>query len=218
MGYENFDNIFNKSFKPLNVLDFQYQLAKDAVILDTRPPHLFELGFIKGSINIGLNGDFAPWVSSLIDYTQSILIIAEEGKEKDVIMQLLRIGYEDVIGYLEGGIGAWKSAGNNVDMIESIDAFDFCYLFDTTEYKIIDVRSNSESAKEKVLTAILIPLSDFTEKIEELDRNDKYIIYCVGGYRSMVAASIMKQKGFNNVMNVSGGIIHLKQAVPALIH
>ena len=217
-GYESFDQILNRSLKPLNEFDFQYYLAKEAVILDTRPPHLFDLGFIKGSINIGLNGDFAPWVGSLIDFTQPLLIIAEEGKEKEVLTRLSRIGYDVVIGYLEGGINAWKSVGNNVDMIETIDAFDFCYLYDTREYTIIDVRNDHEVTKEKVLSAIHIPLSGFIKKIEDLDKNEKYIIYCAGGYRSMIAASLMKRKGFNNIMNVSGGIIHLKQAVPALIN
>ena len=217
-GYESFDKVLENSLKPLKVSEFINYYKKGVTILDTRPPHNFELGFIKGSINIGLNGEFAPWVGSLIDLKTPLLIVAEEDKEKEVITRLSRIGYDNVIGYLKGGIPSWKKERKNLETIESVDGFDFCYLYDTREYIIIDVRKETETAKEKVLNAIHIPLHELNEKIKDLDPDKKYIIYCVGGYRSMIAASMMKRKGIKNVMNVTGGINHLKQAIPALIH
>jgi glyoxylase-like metal-dependent hydrolase (beta-lactamase superfamily II)/rhodanese-related sulfurtransferase len=182
-----------------------------AIVLDTRQAAVFKDAFIPNSINIGIKGDFAPWVGTLItDIQQPILFVAEEGLEKEVITRLSRVGYDNVLGYLAGGIEAWKAAGKETDSIESISPEEFRNIFLEGDVTVIDVRKNAEFEAEHLVNAENIPLAYISENMAEFSKKATNFIHCAGGYRSMIAASILKSRGFDNVVNVEGGIGAIK--------
>lgn len=186
-----------------------------AIIIDTRQAADFKDAFIPNSINIGIKGDFAPWVGTLVtDIQQPILFVADAGLEEEVITRLSRVGYDNILGYLAGGIEAWKAAGKETDNIVSISAVDFARKYQQEDLVVKDVRKNTEFDSEHLANADNIPLAYISEHMAEFSRNDTNYIHCAGGYRSMIAASILKSRGFDNVVNVEGGIGAIKQELP----
>jgi len=209
-GYENIDEVISKNTLPLSVEEFEKEIQNGATILDARDPDSFEKGYVAGAINIGLNGQYAPWVGALLDAHTPLLFIADEGKEAEAVLRLARVGYENVHGYLQGGIEAWKNAGKKTETIESITATDFVNKINA-ESNIVDVRKKGEVEGGMIENAQHICLSKFQDEVKALDKNKHYYLHCAGGYRSMMAASIMKQKGFNNITNVRGGMGKIKE-------
>lgn len=213
-GYDNIDNIIEKGTVALSPELFEeIANAEQALILDTRSPQVFKDGFIPKSINIGIDGGFAPWVGALVlDLQQPILLITDDGREEEVITRLSRVGYDNTLGFLEGGVDAWKKAGKEMDSIVSISAEQLEQAF-KKEIIVIDVRKNSEYQSERIDNDKVqnYPLDSLNEHIAELDKNNTYHIHCGGGYRSMIAASILKARGYENVIDVAGGFGAIKE-------
>ena len=186
------------------------------MVLDTRNADDFRKCFIPNSINIGLNGQFAPWVGELIpDLKQPILIVAEAGKERETIIRLARVGYDSSLGYLEGGIDAWKTTGKEVDTIERIPAAEFAKLWKKDETIVYDVRGDGEYEAEHIEEAYHQSLAQFNEWIGLIDKKQHFYIHCAGGYRSMMAASILKSRGYDNFTEVAGGFEAIvKEGIP----
>lgn len=179
-----------------------------AVVIDTRSAQTFKNGFIPNSINIGIKGDFAPWVGTLItDIEQPILIVADAENLEEVITRLSRVGYDNVIGYLDGGFNTWSDSGKEIDTIESISAEEFAQRFAESEGKIIvkDVRKPTEYMAEHVDEAMNIPLANLSHNMVEFSKDETNYIHCAGGYRSMIACSILKSRGFDNIVDIAGG-------------
>ena len=166
----------------------------------------FSEGFIPNSISIGLDGQFAPWVGALIpDIKQTILLIAEEGKEEETVTRLARVGYDNVIGFLKGSFTTWQNEGKETDTINRINAEEFAATFETEKPVVIDVRRITEFNAEHVEAAINIPLDEINNNLAQFSKEQPFIIHCAGGYRSMIAASILKARGWNNFTDVIGG-------------
>lgn len=198
-GYEAIDVVIDRNSKPLKASEVQSMIDKGVTILDTRPADEFEKGFIPGSINIGLNGQFAVWVGTLIPIGQPLVLVTSNGKEKESVLRLARVGYESVRGFLEGGIGSWNG---KLDKVKSIDATEMKQF---SEADVLDVRKHGEWNIGHLKDAKFVPLSDMTGNLEGFDRSNTYIVHCGGGYRSMTAISIMKREGFTDLINVYGG-------------
>lgn len=207
-GYEPIDEVFEKGLNPLQPQAFEdLANAADALILDTRDPQVFAKAFIPNAINIGLNGQFAPWVGALIpDLKQNILLITDTGKEEETITRLARVGYDNTIGYLEGGIEAWQKTGKQTDQITSISAEEFEKVYQQNpEILALDVRKPGEYESEHLEFTHPRPLDYINDWTHEIDGNKTYYVHCAGGYRSMIAASILKARGIDNVIDVAGG-------------
>jgi hydroxyacylglutathione hydrolase len=204
-GYQPIDVVYKKNSNPLSLEDFQNEIKKGAIVLDTRPCSLVDKGYIKGSYNIGLEGMFAIWVGTLLDIKNRLVIVCEPGKEEESIIRLARVGFENVSGFLKGGFATWKDAGLPYDSIKSIQPDDFAIKLKSGDIHVLDIRRITEVENGHVANASVLPLADFNKNINSLDKNDNYYIYCGSGFRSMIAASIMKANGFENVINVSGG-------------
>ncbi|MCI0750452.1 MAG: MBL fold metallo-hydrolase [Flammeovirgaceae bacterium] len=200
MGYTSIDEVISNNSKALSIQEFKTVLSKDAIILDTRVADNFEKGFIPGSVNIGLNGQFAVWVGTLIDIKKPLLLVTEEGKEEETVLRLARVGYENVVGYLKGGANAWDG---KLDTVRSITAEQM--KIEMTNAEILDVRKPGEWSTCHLKEASFLPLGDFPKNLDGLDKEANYVIHCAGGYRSMTAVSIMKNHGFKNLTNVYGG-------------
>lgn len=207
-GYEPIEDVIRLSTIPKSPAEFRMLAAEGVQLLDTRSADDFEKGFIPGSINIGLNGQFAVWVGTLIDIRKKILLITEPGKEKETVLRLARVGYENVIGYLDGGVDTYT---DKLETIRSISADKVKSELENGA-KVLDVRKPGEWNAGHLKQAAFLPLSDFPSNIEAMDRNHPYIIHCGGGYRSMTAISIMKTYGFKNLVNVSGGFGPMQDA------
>jgi len=179
-----------------------------AIMIDTRPQQTFKDAFVPNSIFIGIKGDFAPWVGTLLtDIEQPILIISDEESREEVITRLSRVGYDNIIGYLDEGIEAWVNAGKETDSIVSITAADFASKFKEAEGKLIvkDVRKPTEYSAEHVDEAMNIPLANLSKNMAEFSKTETNYVHCAGGYRSMIAVSILKSRGFDNLIDVEGG-------------
>jgi len=212
-GYDSLDSIMEKGKKAYNVADFEVVANETrALILDTRASDVFAKGFIPNSINIGINGSFAMWVGELIlDIKQEILIVAENNEMvEEAIIRLSRVGYDNTIGYLEGSFEAWKNAGKEIDVVHRITAEQLEKQCIEKKQIIIDVRKVSEFESEHLLEAINIPLNVLINHLSEFPKDEPFILHCAGGYRSMIAASMLKQKGFDNLVDVIGGFADLK--------
>ena len=210
-GSESFENVLEKGNKPLSIEEFE-TIAEDfgALILDTRNADDFHQGFVPNSINIGLKGDFAPWVGAMIvDVEQPILLVAEKGTEEEVITRLSRVGFDHVLGYLEGGFETWKNSDQEVDSVNRISAEDFAGKFDNNS-KVIDVRKETEYQAEHVDEAFSRPLSEINEWVNSLDNKEHFFVHCAGGYRSMIAASILNSRGIRNFTEIKGGFNDIK--------
>lgn len=207
-GYEPIEDVIRQSTIPRSPAEFKKLAAEGVQLLDTRSADEFEKGFIPGSINIGLNGQFAVWVGTLVDIKKRLLLITEPGKEAETVLRLARVGYENVVGYLEGGIQAYP---DKLETIRSISANEVRLEMENGA-SVLDVRKHGEWNVGHLKRASFLPLSDFPFNIKDLDRNRHYIIHCGGGYRSMTAISIMKNHGFKNLVNVSGGFVPMQNA------
>jgi hydroxyacylglutathione hydrolase len=209
-GYQNIDEVLKRNLTPLPLDKFEGAINKGALVLDTRHESLFEKGSLKYSVNIPLNGQYAVWVGSLIPIDREIVLITEPGKEHESVLRLARVGFENVLGYLEGGVETWEKSGKAVQTVTSIEPEDMLKYADSG-YEILDVRRSTEAETEHVSGAINISLIDLENRLEELDKDGKYLVHCAGGYRSMIAASILTNSGFKNLINVHGGFSKIRQ-------
>lgn len=203
-GYLSLENIINRALKPLNFDELKYLIDSGCQIIDTRNPEDFERGFIGGSINIGLNGQFAIWAGTLLDYFTATVLVCDSGKEHEAMVRLARVGFENVVGYLDGGIDAWKRAEGRIQSIASAEPSAMKGYLDQG-YEILDVRKPGEFETEHIKGAINIHLQILEKELNQLDKNKNYLIHCAGGYRSMIACSIMKKHGFRNIINIYRG-------------
>ena len=206
-GYESFETVLNNGMKALTPDEFETAAENtEALILDTRDSTEFYKGFIPQAINIGLNGDFAPWVGALIvDVKQPILLVADVGKEEESVTRLSRVGFDNVMGHLKGGFAAWLAAGKEADVVDRITAEQFAAEVKTGEDKIIDIRKDTEYAAEHVDEAYNKPLAFINEWVKDINPEEHFYIHCAGGYRSMIAASILQARGYRNFTEVAGG-------------
>lgn len=211
-GYESFENVMNKGLNPLSPNDFETAAEETgALILDTRPAADFHKGFVPNAVNIGLKGDFAPWVGAMIvDVKQPLLLVTEPGTEQEAITRLSRVGFDNVIGYLDGSFESWKMSGKEVDEIKRISPEEFADQFNT-DSKVIDVRKPTEYAAEHVNDAYSKPLDAISEWAGTVDEKEHFFLHCAGGYRSMIAASILNSRGIRNFTEVEGGFNGIKK-------
>ncbi|WP_312555578.1 MBL fold metallo-hydrolase [Empedobacter brevis] len=212
LGVESLDVVKERANKALSPDEF-IQVAEDtnALILDVRDPQTFAAGFIPNSINIGIKGNFAPWVGTLItDIKQSILLIAEVGAEEEAVTRLARVGYDNVIGFLNNGFQAWLDAEKDFDEIVSVSPEEFVELIDETELKVLDVRKPGEYETSHVEGAISAPLDFINESMKLIDPEETYLVHCAGGYRSMIFTSILRARGYENLIDVAGGFGKIK--------
>lgn len=200
-GYASVEEVISASMRPLTPQQFKDELAKGALVLDTRRADDFEKGFIKGAVNIGLNGQYAVWVGTLIPIQQPLLLVTAAGSEHESILRLARVGYENVVGYLKGGIDSWNEP---LDTVHSISADKLKSEMEKRP-AILDVRKPGEWNVSHLKDAQFFPLADFPKNLKPLDKSKPYIVHCGGGYRSMTAISMMKREGFSNLTNVYGG-------------
>lgn len=214
-GYTSIDTVMERGAQALSPRAFEEAVnATGALMLDVRPEQEFCQGFVPNSINIALGGQFAPWVGALImDVNQPIALIVPEGQEEEAITRLSRVGFDNVIGHLKGGIEAWRNAGKEIDKINSITADELAEQIKSySPDRILDVRKPSEFSAEHVKDAVSVPLDYINEYMGDLDKKETYFIHCLGGYRSMIAASILKSRGFENVIDVQGGIRAIQES------
>lgn len=214
-GYESIDTVLERGIRPLSPAEFEVAANETgALILDTRDAQVFTKGFVPNSVNIGIEGSFAVWVGAMIpDLKQELLIIADEGNEEEVITRLARVGYDYSIGYLNGGIAAWRAAGNEVDQITSITADELAKIKETDpSIHILDVRKNSEHLSEHVLDSENAPLDYLNDSMAQIDKNKTYYVHCAGGYRSMIFNSALRARGFENLIDVKGGFKAIKES------
>ena len=206
-GYASFESVLNNGLTALNASEFE-QIAENtnALIIDTRDASEFYKGFIPQSINIGLNGDFAPWVGALVaDVEQPILLITAIGKEEEAVTRLSRVGFDKVLGHLKGGFTTWLHAGKQVDIVDRISVEQFAKEFDATADLVIDVRKESEFQAQHVAEAFNRPLAYINEWIHAIDAQKHFFLHCAGGYRSMIAASLLQARGYRNFTEIEGG-------------
>lgn len=211
-GYESFENVMNKGLNPLSPDDFEMAAGETgALILDTRPAAGFHKGFVPNAVNIGLKGDFAPWVGAMIvDVKQPLLLVTEPGTEEEAITRLSRVGFDNVVGYLDGSFENWKNSGKEVDEIKRITPEEFAAQFNA-DSKVIDVRKPTEYAAEHVNDAYSKPLDAISEWAGTVDDKEHFFLHCAGGYRSMIAASILNSRGIRNFTEVEGGFNGIKK-------
>lgn len=213
-GYDGLDEVKRKGLTPLNVTDFKLKIDNDILVLDTRSAAEFSNGFVPGSLFIGLEGRFAEWAGSLLPFHQHIILITEPGREEETIVRLARVGFDNVEGYLQGGFEAWKNAGKTIDIIIDVEADELAMDIPHDDNLIVlDVRKENEFVEGHVKDAINLSLGDMTDiaQIAKLEENQNIYIHCAGGYRSLIAASILKRHGYHNLRNVVGGWAKIKE-------
>jgi len=212
-GYESFDTVLANGMKALNPNEFELIAEKtNALILDTRMDTEFYKGFIPQSVNIALNGDFAPWIGTLImDVDQPLLLIADKGFEEEAITRLSRVGFDHVLGFLNGSFKEWLASGKEADTVDRISAFQFAKELEIEKDVLIDVRKESEYMLSHIKNSLNKPLANINDWINDIDEKEHFYIYCSGGYRSMAAASILEARGYRNFTEIEGGIKAIKQ-------
>ena len=212
-GYESIDAVMKRGQHALSPDAFETAANETgALVLDTRDSQTFGKGFIPNSINIGIDGNFAPWVGALIpDIKQQILLVTDKGREEEVITRLARVGYDYTIGYLKGGIEAWMTAGKEVDHIISITADSLSSQLKNGNVQVLDVRKPDEFVSEHVEGAVNVPLDNINDHLASLDKDQTYYVHCAGGYRSMIFNSILKTRGFDNLVDIQGGFKAIKE-------
>lgn len=214
-GYESIDTVLERGNAALDPDAFEAAANETgALLLDTRDAGVFAQGFIPNSINIGINGSFAPWVGAMIpDIKQKILVIADQGREEEVVTRLARVGYDYTIGHLKGGFQAWKKAGKETDRIESVTAIEMAELLQKDPSLIVlDVRKASEHFSEHMIGSENIPLDYLNDHLAEIGKDKTYLVHCAGGYRSMIFNSILKSRGYDNLIDVQGGFKAIKES------
>lgn len=214
-GYDALDTLLQRSLQPLSVNDFKAKVKEGAVILDTRNANVFTEGFVPESISIGLEGRFAEWAGSLLPFGKPMLLVTDPGQEQETIVRLARVGFDKVEGYLDGGFEAWKAAGEKVDLIISVDPDELAMdIPHDPNLVVVDVRKPAEYADGHIKGALNITLGDLTDPagtLADLEDNYNLYVHCQGGYRSVIACSIMKREGIHNLRNVNGGFGKMKE-------
>ncbi len=203
-GSDTVNDIVTRANTPLSAIETKKAIENGAVVLDTRNPDEFVKGFIPSAINIGLNGQYAIWAGTILDYSKPLILVVDEGKADEAIRRLVRVGIENFAGIIDGGIEAWKAAGFELDSITSVAPEILTTLIDQN-YELLDVRKPGEVANGKVKNAAEIHLQILEENLSELNKTKPYAVYCAGGYRSVIAASLMKRNGFQYVTNIQKG-------------
>lgn len=213
-GYDSLDQVMKKGMNPLSAEAFKELVTEDTIILDTRPSAKFTEGFVPGSISIGLDGRFAEWAGSLLPFDVPMLLVAEPGKEEESIIRLARVGLDRVQGYLEGGYEAWKKSGEPSDMIINVEADELMMdlPFDPN-LVVLDVRKPAEFAEGHLKDALNLPLNDLTDpgSMANIEEHQNLYVHCAGGYRSVIASSLLKRQGIHNLRNVAGGWGKIKE-------
>ncbi|WP_143308265.1 MBL fold metallo-hydrolase [Chitinophaga vietnamensis] len=212
-GYDALQAVMDKAMQPLAPAEFKAKAKAGALILDTRPATEFGDGFVPGSISIGLEGRFAEWAGSLLPFDQDIILVTTPGKEEETVVRMARVGFQNVTGYLQGGYPAWEAAGEAKDMIITIEPDELAMDIPHDEnLVIVDVRKPAEYASGHIKDAMSLPLGDMTDpgKIADFDDHHNLYVHCQGGYRSIIACSIMKREGIHNLRNVDGGFARMK--------
>lgn len=210
---QSVDTVKEKGLRALEPAQFELVAETEgALVLDTRGAQTFKDGFVPRSINIGIKGDFAPWVGAMIpDVEYPLLLVTDEGMEDEVVTRLARVGYDNVFGYLKGGIAAWKDAGLDVDTIDSISAEEFAKRFQASKLRVVDVRKDGEYAAEHVDGAWHASLQFINQNLAAFSKEEPNYVHCAGGYRSMIAASLLKARGYHNLVEVAGGFNAIKK-------
>ena len=214
-GYDSIDKVLARGQHAMSPTAFETAANETgALILDTRDAQTFANGFIPNSINIGIDGSFAPWVGAMIpDIKQEILLVAEPGRETEIITRLARVGYDFTIGFLAGGFEAWKQSGKEIDQIKSISADELATIQkQDAGINILDVRKASEYKSEYVKGTINVPLDFINDSMAAIQKDKTYYVHCAGGYRSMIFVSILKARGFNHLIDVKGGFKEIKES------
>ena len=213
-GYESIDEVLKRGNHELSPAAFEAAANETgALILDTRDPQVFAKGFVPNSINIGIDGSFAPWVGAMIpDIKHQILIVAEPGREEEIVTRLARVGYDYSIGYLKGGFEAWKNAGKESDHIVSVTPEELSKIQQKEKINILDVRKKSEYESEHVVDAENAPLDFINDSMQQIKKNEKYYVHCAGGYRSMIFISTLRARGFDNLVDINGGFKAIKES------
>jgi rhodanese-related sulfurtransferase len=210
-GYDSLDDVMERATQALTPEAFEAAANEtEALMLDVRADELFSKGFVPNSINIGIDSNFAQWVGEMIpSVNQQILLIADNDRVEEAITRLSRVGYDNCIGYLDGGFESWKKAGKEIDTVERISADELVSKHKDGEL-IIDVRKKSEFDSEHVVGAVNIPLNEMNNHLSEFPKDKSFVIHCAGGYRSMLASSMLKQRGWTNFVDVRGGFGQIK--------
>lgn len=205
-GYNAFDAVMQQGNKALSVSEFESLAEKGALVLDVRKPAEFASGHVPGALFIGIDGQFAPWVGAIIqDLHQQIILVTPAGREQETVMRLSRVGYDNCVGYLQGGFDAWKSAGKEISTIRSIPAQEFANAYAQNGITTLDVRKPGEYEAKHLSKVLAKPLDFIADWHNSLDKDKTYYIHCAGGYRSMIAASIMQANGYKSLVDVAGG-------------
>jgi glyoxylase-like metal-dependent hydrolase (beta-lactamase superfamily II)/rhodanese-related sulfurtransferase len=213
-GYESLDALVEESLKPLSIKETKKQMESDVILLDTRSAEVFTEGFIPGSIFIGLEGRFAEWAGSLLPFDKPMILVSEAGKEKETIIRLARVGFTKVIGYVKGGFEAWKAAGEEIDMIINVEADELAMDLPFDENLVVlDVRKPAEFADGHVKNALNVPLNDLADPLNmsAIEESQNVYVHCAGGYRSVIASSMLKRHGIHNLRNIMGGWNNIKE-------
>lgn len=213
-GYDSIDEVLKRGQQALSPAAFEAAANEtSAFILDTRDPLTFARGFIPNSVNIGIDGNFAPWVGALIpDIKQEILLVTDEGREEEVITRLARVGYDYTMGYLKGGFEAWKEAGYETDTIKSVTVEELAAIAENGPINILDVRKKSEYDSEHVMGAENAPLDYINDSMLLVNKDKTYYVHCAGGYRSMIFNSILRARGYDNLVDIQDGITAIKES------
>lgn len=212
-GYDSIDKVLERGQHALSPSAFEVAANEtNALVIDTRDAVKFAQGFVPGSINIGIDGNFAPWVGTLIkDIKQELLLITEPGREAEVITRLARVGYDYTIGFLDGGYDAWVAAGKDTDSITSITPEAFASFATKPDVHILDIRKKSEYDSEHIIGAVNAPLDFINDSMSLIDPDKTYHVHCAGGYRSMIFVSILRARGYHNLIDVQGGFKAIKE-------
>ncbi|HVW15783.1 MAG TPA: rhodanese-like domain-containing protein [Mucilaginibacter sp.] len=213
-GYQSINEVLSRGTQALSPEAFEAAANETgAILLDTRTPQAFGPAFIPNSINIGIDGSFAPWVGALIpDAAQPILLITDKGREEEVVTRLARVGYDNAIGYLDGGVAAWKASGRELDSIRSVNSSELAELITKQHTEIIDIRRPDEYRAEHLEGVENMPLDYLNENMASLDKSKTYYVHCASGYRSMVFTSILRARGYRNLVDIKGGFGALKRS------
>ena len=213
-GYEAIDKVLERGMEALNLPAFKEKMKGDIVLLDTRGTAEFMRGFVPGSIFIGLEGRFAEWAGSILPFDKPIVLITPEGMEKETITRLSRVGFDKMAGYLEGGFDTWKNAGEKIDLVINVEADELMMdLPHDPNLIVVDVRRETEYADGHLPDAVNLPLTDMTDiaELAQFEDNQNLYVHCAGGYRSVIAASLLKRQGLHNLRNVEGGWAKIKE-------
>jgi rhodanese-related sulfurtransferase len=219
-GYSNINEVVSNGTQPLSIESFKAKTELGAIILDTRHANVFTEGFIPDSIFIGLEGRFAEWAGNLLPFNESIILVTEPEKENETVIRLARVGFEKIEGYLDGSFEAWKNAGERLDMIIDVEADELMMdLPHDPNLVIVDVRKETEYDAGHLENAVNLPLQDLTDiaLLAQFEENQNLYIHCAGGYRSVIAASLFKKQGVDNLRNILGGWGKIKDEEKAVI-